>query len=300
MTALAGLGSASSKWASITYAKNVGRLFASPASRLSTNPAAVLIIDPVANTTSIASLSTDIGSTWRGFTFEASVGRLFAAPFSADAVLIVGFAFDASALLPFRLVSELNNTVISTQAVMYSMQVAQSSTEEVLVLAQSSTQAAMSSAEATLVSAQTAMSSMQDALLSSHVSQSATEAALASTLASLASTQAVLSSMQADLESMQAELNTVDETVCNQPACAAGTHAINGACVPDCTNLRRRDTVRLTNDNGNEGSDGPDGSSTSSILTWHVAAVFIGGALAIALVGRFRYHETHEAPQQAQ
>jgi hypothetical protein len=79
------------------------------------------------------------------------------------------------------------------------------------------------------------MSSTQNALLSSHASQSSTAAALASTHASLVSTQAAMLSTQADLTATQAELNTVGEAVCNQPVCAAGTQAVNGTCVPDCS-----------------------------------------------------------------
>jgi hypothetical protein len=50
-TILSSLGTSASKWAGITYADNVGKLFAAPL-----NANAVLIIDPVANTTNITTL----------------------------------------------------------------------------------------------------------------------------------------------------------------------------------------------------------------------------------------------------
>jgi len=52
ITTLAGLGSGGGKWRSITYAANVGKMYAAP-----TNAGAVLIIDPLANTTDITTLA---------------------------------------------------------------------------------------------------------------------------------------------------------------------------------------------------------------------------------------------------
>jgi hypothetical protein len=289
ITTLVGFGRLIGTWVGITYAAHVGKLFAAP-----NDAGAVLIIDPVTNTTDITTLAGlgSGGNKWRGITYADNVGKLFAAPYNTDTVLIVGFAVDI--LLPFRMVAELTNTIVSMQAAISSMQTAVSSTEAVLV------------------STQTDMFSMQEALLSSQVSQSSTEVALASTQASLVSTQSSLASMEAALVSTQAELNTVGETVCNQPVCAAGTQAVNGTCVPDCSDLRRRGVacepfcdadVTPSNDNSEDG--GGDGSS---VPTWLMVVVVLCAAIAVAGVGvavqRMRRNQgdqkTHEPPPQQQ
>ena len=85
-TTLAGLGSVASKWDGVAFASNVGKLFGAPR-----NANAVLIIDPVANTTDITTLGGFAlnGDKWIGIAFADNVGKLFAAPYNADAVLIV-------------------------------------------------------------------------------------------------------------------------------------------------------------------------------------------------------------------
>jgi hypothetical protein len=273
ITTLANLGSGSGKWVGITYAANVGKLYAAPL-----NADAVLIIDPLANTTDITTLGGLGlgGSKSAGITYAANVGKMFAAPYNVAAVLVVNFGVDAAALLPFRLVADLTNTIISTQVAMSSMQVSQSSTESVLV--------------STQVSTQTAMSLIQEALLSAQISQSSTEAVLVSTQSSLVSTQvstqAVLSSMQADLVATQAELSNVGETVCNQPVCAAGTQAVNGTCVPDCSDLRRRGVQCEPYCDAVNGVTPSDDAGTSS--SWPLPIEVIGGlcaAVVVAIIG---------------
>jgi hypothetical protein len=174
-----------------------------------------------------------------GLRYARNVGRVFSSPYNSPTVLAVGFAVDANALLPFRVVAELSSTVSVMQAAVSLSQASQSSTQAALLSTQSSTQAAMSSAEAALVTTQAVMALMIDDALSSQVSQSSTQATLQATHASLVSTQAMMSLIQADLVSTQAELVTVGGSVCNQPACAAGAHAVDGACVPNCPDTQR-------------------------------------------------------------
>jgi hypothetical protein len=246
------------------------KIFAAPY-----NANVMLIIDPVANTaTTLGGLGSEFGK-WTGVMFAESVKRLFGAPFNATAVLIVGFAVNSNALLPFRLVAELTNTVTSTQAATLSTHAAFASTQS---------------------STQTALSSMQDDVLSSQVSQSSTEAVLMSTQTSLQSThvsllstqvalemmQDTILSMQADLVSTQTVLNTVSETVCNQPVCSAGTQAVNGTCVPDCLDLRRRGVAcEPFCDDANVITPSDDGGTSAS---WSVPIEFIGGLCAVIFV----------------
>jgi hypothetical protein len=258
ITTLGGLGSGSAKWIGITYAADVGKLYAAPQ-----NADAVLIIDPLTNTTDITTL-TGFGSggdnLWRGITYAANMGKLYAVPCNAAAVLVVGFGVDASALLPFRLITELTNTIISTQATVSSMQVSHSSTEAALV-----------------------------------------------------STQMLLVSTQAALSSIEAEVNSVRETVCNQPVCAAGTQAVNGTCVPDCSDLRRRgvqcepfcdaaDVVKPWNNGNDGGNESSSSSSSSSVPIWIIVVIVLGVALVIAVITisiqRAR-HASHQAKHKA-
>jgi hypothetical protein len=122
--------------------------------------------------------------------------------------------------------------------------------------------------------------------------------------------------MQVDLVATQAALNTVGETVCNQPVCAAGTQAVNGTCVPDCSDLRRRGVQCepfcdaadvVTPGSGSDGGNVSSSSSSSSPLvpTWLVVVIVLGVALAFAAAGvavqRARHscrHEKHETSQQ--
>jgi hypothetical protein len=85
-TTLSGLGSGSNKWWGITFADNVGKLYAAPR-----NAEAVLIIDPLNNNTDITTL-VGLGTAvdkWIGITYAANVGKLYAAPTNTAAVLII-------------------------------------------------------------------------------------------------------------------------------------------------------------------------------------------------------------------
>jgi hypothetical protein len=216
-----------------------------------------------------------------------ALGKLYAAPFGAGAVLIVEFKVDVSALLPFRLISELANTIASTQTAMSTMQEALLSSR----ISQSSTEAALVS---TQTSTQAALSSMQDALLSSQISQSSTEDALTST-------QAALSSIESNLATTQADVATVGETVCNQPVCSAGTRADNGTCVPDCPDLRRRglgcqpfcDAVNVDVTPPSGGDD--HGSSPSSDRPIELIFGIIAALLAVAAVIGVIVHHVRSA-----
>jgi hypothetical protein len=119
-----------------------------------------------------------------------------------------------------------------------------------------------------------------------------------STQASMVLTQAAMSSLQAD-----------------QPVCAAGTQAVNGTCVPDCPDLRRRGVQCgpfcdaadvITPSNGNDGGNGSS-SSSSSLSAWLIVVILLGVALVVTVVGvavqRARHssrREKHEASSQQQ
>jgi hypothetical protein len=191
----------------MTFAPTINKLFAAA---YSAN--AVLIVDPVTNTTDTTTLSgfgTGALGYW-GVAFEPNVNQVFMVPHNSDALLVVDIAVNANALLPFRIIAELTGNIASTQTALASTQDALSSEQaaqalisESLVSTQTSlsvSEAALASTQVTLISVQAsqsaagaallstqlstqhALSSMQEALVSSQVSQSATEAALMSTI----------------------------------------------------------------------------------------------------------------------
>lgn len=277
---LAGLPTGGNKWHGIAFAPVSNRLYCAPASA-----DAVLIVDPYQNTTDTTTL-TGLGnsvSKWYAVTYLVSIQRLFFTPFNADSILIVD---------PISNTMENTTLVIGTQGVRRKWHGA------AVVPMLGRIYAAPYSARSVL-----SISIAVDTRVLSPFRQIASLAStLASTEADLVATQTALVASQASANATFAtrtELIAVSGGVCNIPACGGGTREVNGSCVPDCANLRRRhvDCAPFCDGPISE-TDSSNAESDSATLTGVALGVAIGVILTLGITGAWHQRQRSQAHAQ--